>query len=97
MPQLLLGERGVILLEGVDLLKHVTTIGMLHHNAQMTSVILEEAFFKPDDIRVSDRSENSDLIQCVFLLFLLKFSHFDFLHCILSLVSLSLHAEDFRE
>jgi len=34
VPELLLGEIRVVLLVSVDLLKHVSCVGVLHHNAK---------------------------------------------------------------
>jgi len=34
VPELLLGEIGVVLLVRVDLLEHIASVGVLHHNAK---------------------------------------------------------------
>lgn len=57
-----------------------------HHSAEHLRVLIIESGFVVDDIRMVDRSQYANLIQCILFIFLFEVHVFHFLHCILMAV-----------
>jgi len=79
----------------IDHLQEVTTICILHYNAE--THVLEEGLLVADNIRVIYRGQNSDLVKRVILLFARKFAHLYFFHSIDGTVRLPLDLEHFAK
>jgi len=94
VPDLLLSEVGICLLVGVDHLEQVTTVCVLHDDAERVAGVLEEGFLVANHIWVLDRGQNSNFIESVFLFLGRKFAQFDFLHGVDFAVRFPLHFEN---
>jgi hypothetical protein len=86
VPQLLFSEVCASFFVLINFLEEVTTVSAFHDNAQTVGSIFKETFLEANDIGVVNRSQNSDFIDCIFLFFSGKLSHFDFLHGVLDIV-----------
>ena len=95
VPDLLFREGSVGLFVIVYEHEEVATVGILHHEAQATSLVLKESLLVANHVRVVDRGENAHLIKRVFLLFGRKLAHLDLLHGIDGVVVLSFNVVDF--
>jgi hypothetical protein len=62
VPDLLFREGSVGLFVIVYEHQKVTTVGVLHHKAQTTSLVLKESLFVANHVRVVDRGENAYFI-----------------------------------
>ena len=62
VPDLLFREGSVGLFVIVYEHQEVTTVGVLHHKAQTSSLVLKESLFVANHVRVVDRGENAYLI-----------------------------------
>lgn len=54
MPYLILGKLLLHTLLGINQLKHVATICVLHHDAEAVGAVLKERFFVADDVGMAD-------------------------------------------
>jgi len=80
VPDLLLGQLhpGPLLL--VDDAEDVASVGELHHDAEVASLVLEEGILVADDVGMLDGSQDPDLVEGILLLLLGKLAHLDLLH-----------------
>ena len=60
---------------GVDQFHEVASLGELHDDAEVAGKVIVECLFEFDDVVVVEGGENTDLIECVFLLFLFHADH----------------------
>lgn len=74
-PYVILLKVGLSLLQVNDLLVDVPVICVLHNDAEALLRILDERLFITDDIRMLDRSQDSDLVEGIFSLFLTQGVH----------------------
>jgi len=69
-PYLLLWHLGYFLFIRGYFSKQVSSTAEFHDKAEVICAVFKESFFKSDQVYIIDRSENSDFIERIFLLFL---------------------------
>jgi hypothetical protein len=68
-PKLRFWEVGLSPFVLSNLAKKVTIIAVLHHNAKCVGLVIDKGFLVLHDIRMRDRSQNSNFVQGVFSFF----------------------------
>ena len=95
VPYLFLFDKGLEALGLSDLCIKITSISALHNNVKTHCVIIEKCFLVADDIFMINARQNSNLIQCILLLFLTELCKFDLFHCVDLTVRFPLDLVDF--
>ena len=70
VPDLFLSKLGSLLFVFLDSLEQIAVVGLLHDDAKAICGIFEEGLLVCDDIRVVNRSQNSNLVDSILFLLL---------------------------
>ena len=81
----------------IDNFHEVSSFGKLHDDAEVAWQVIIEGLFELDDVLIVEGGENTDLIQCVFLLFLFHSHHSNLLQGVYLVVYLSSDLVDLPE
>jgi hypothetical protein len=81
----------------VDDLHEVAAISKLHDDAEISGGVVVECFLELDDVVVAEGGKDSDLVKCIFFLFLLHARDAHLLQRVDLVVLTSLHLVDLSE
>ena len=77
VPNLFLFDWPLQLFMLADLCLQIPSVTVLHHDTKSVRFFLEECLFVGSDVRMLNRGQDPNLVDCVVLFFLAEFGQFD--------------------